>query len=72
MGSHVGNTLRRTQYTTCTALSNTCTYISAFRTLLFGLVSIAQFVGVTDSAVLGGIVEVVSSNPIRVINIFQH
>ena len=30
---------------------------------LFGVVSIAQSVEVTDSAVLGGVAEVVSSNP---------
>ena len=30
---------------------------------LFGVVSIAQLVEVTDSAVLGGVAEVVSSNP---------
>ena len=38
---------------------------------LFGVVPIAQLVEVTDSAVLGGVVEVVSSNPTRVINIFS-
>ena len=38
---------------------------------LFGVVSIAQLVEVTDSAALGGVVEVVSSNPARVINIFS-
>ena len=61
----------RTQYTTCTALANT--YISTIRTLFFGVVSIAQLVEVTDSAVLGGVAEVVSSNPtVDDKNIFQH
>ena len=47
----------------CTALANT--YISAIRTIFFRfrVVSIAQLVEVTDSAVLGGVAEVVSSNP---------
>ena len=31
--------------------------------LLFGVVSIAQLLEVTDSAVLGGVAEIVSSNP---------
>ena len=40
---------------------------------LFGVVSIAQLVEVTDSAVLGGVAEVVSSNPaVGHKNIFQH
>ena len=38
-------------------------YISAIRTIFFGVISIAQSVEVTDSAVLGGVVEVVSSIP---------
>ena len=50
----------RIQYTTCTALADT--YISAIRTIIFGVVSIVQLVEVTDSAVLGGVVVVVSSN----------
>ena len=54
---------------TCTALANT--YISAIRTIFFGVVSIAQLVEVTDSAVLGGVAEVVSSNPRWVIKIFS-
>ena len=38
-----------------------------------GVVSIAQSVEVTDNAVLGGVAEVVSSNPSWAIkNIFQH
>ena len=45
----------------CTAVADT--YFSAFRTIFFGFVSIAQLVQVTDSAVLGGVAEVVSSNP---------
>ena len=45
----------------CTAIADT--NISAIRTIFFGVVSIAQLVEVTDSAVLGGVVEVVSSNP---------
>ena len=61
----------RTQYTTCTVLANT--YISAIRTIFLGVVSIAQFVEVTDSAVLGGVAEVVSSSPtVGHKNIFQH
>ena len=41
--------------------------------LFGGVVSIAQLVEVTDSAVLGGVVEVVSSNPtVGNKNIFQH
>ena len=38
---------------------------------LFGVVSIAQSVEVTDSAVLGGVAEVVSSNPRWAIKIFS-
>ena len=38
-------------------------YISAIRTIFSGVVSIAQLVEVTDSAVLGGVAKVVSSNP---------
>ena len=34
-------------------------YISAIRTIFYGVVSIAQLVEVTDSAVLGGLAEVV-------------
>ena len=45
----------------CTALANT--YIRAIRTIVLGVVSIAQLVEVTDSAVLGGVAKVVSSNP---------
>ena len=45
--------------TTCIALADT--YISSIRTIFFGVVSIAQLVEVTDSAVLGGVVEVVGS-----------
>ena len=37
---------------------------SAIRTIFLGVLSIAQLAEVTDSAVLGGVVEVVSSNPI--------
>ena len=37
---------------------------------LFGVVSIAQSVEVTDSAVLGGVAEAVSSNPSWAIKIF--
>ena len=55
-------------FTTCTVLANTC--ISAIRTIFFGVVSIAQSVEVTDSAVLGGVAEVVSSNPSWAIKIF--
>ena len=59
------------QYTTCTALANT--YISAIRTIFLGVVSIAQLVEVRDSAVLGGVAEVMSSNPtLGHKNIFQH
>ena len=63
--------IRRTQYTTCTALADT--YISAIRTIFIGVVSIVQLVEVTDYAVLGGVVEVVSLNPtVGHKNIFQH
>ena len=51
----------RTQYTTSTALVDTC--ISAIRKIFFGVVPILQLVEVADSAVLGGVVEVVSSIP---------
>ena len=50
----------RTQDLDNTALTET--YISAIRTI-FGVVSIAQLVEMADSAVLGGVVDVVSSNP---------
>ena len=41
--------------------------------LFFLVVSIAQLVEVTDSVVLGGVAEVVSSNPtVRHKNIFQY
>ena len=53
----------------CTALANT--YVSAIRTIFFGVVSMAQLVEVTDSAVLGGVAEVVSSNPRWVIKYFS-
>ena len=39
------------------------TYIRSIRTIFFGVVSIAQLIEVTDSAVLGGVIEVVSSIP---------
>ena len=47
------------------------TYISAIRTIFYGVVSIAQSVEVTDSAVLGGVAEVVSSNPRWAIKYFS-
>ena len=53
----------------CTALANT--YISAIRTIFLGVVSIAQLVEVTDSAVLSCVAEVVSSNPRWVIKYFS-
>ena len=53
--------IRKNSNTTCTALADT--YISAIRTIFFGVVTIAQLVEVTDSAVLGGVAEVVSSIP---------
>ena len=53
--------IRKNSNTTCTALADT--YISAIRTIFIGVVLKAQLVEVTDSAVLGGVVEVVSSNP---------
>ena len=37
--------------------------MSAIQTIFFGVVSIAQLVEVTDSAVLGGVVEVMSFIP---------
>ena len=45
-------------------------HISAIRTIFFGVVSIAQSVEVTDSAVLGGVAEVVSSNPSWAMGVF--
>ena len=53
--------IKKDSNTTCTALADT--YISAIRTIFIGIVSIAQLVEVTDSAMLGGVVEVVSSIP---------
>ena len=53
--------IRKNTNTTCTALADT--YISAIRTIFIGVVLKAQLVEVTDSAVLGGVVEVVSSIP---------
>ena len=47
------------------------TYISAIQTIFFGVVSIAQLVQVTDSAVLGGVAEVVSLNPRWAIKYFS-
>ena len=56
---------------TCTALADT--YISAIQTIFFGVVSIGQLVEVADSAVLYGVVEVMSWTPIvGHKNIFQH
>lgn len=54
---------QKNQYTTCTALSDTC--ISAIRTVFFGDVSIAQVVEVTHSAVPDGVVVVSSRIPHR-------
>ena len=49
-----------------------CQYLyQRLRTIFFGVVSIAQLVEVTDSAVLGGVAEVVSSNPRWVIKYFS-
>ena len=62
--------LKKTQYRTCTALSHS--NISTTQTISFGIVSVAQLVNVTDSAVLGGVIEVVSSNLARAINILQY
>ena len=53
--------IRKNSNTACAALADT--YISAIRTIFFGVVSIAQLVEVTDSAMLDGVVEVVSSIP---------
>ena len=53
--------IRKNSNTTCTALADT--YIRAIRTIFFEVVSIAQLGKVSDSAVLGGVVEVVSSIP---------
>ena len=55
---------------TALALALANTYISAIRTIFYGVVSIAQSVEVTDSTVLGGVAEVVSSNPSWAIKIF--
>ena len=62
--------LIRTQYKTCTALSDS--NIGTTLTISFEIVSVAQLVNVTDSAVLGGVIEVVSSNLAWAINILQH
>ena len=66
--------IKKDSNTTCTALADT--YISAIRTIFIGVVSMAQLVEVTDSAVLGGVVEVVSSIPAVghkiFFNIFRH
>ena len=61
--------LGRTQCTKCTVLADT--HISETRTILIGVVSIAQLVKVTDSAVLAAVLEIVSSNPARIINLFS-
>ena len=53
-----------------TALADT--YISAIRTIFFGVLSIAQLVEVTDSAVLGGVAEIVIVSSRWVIEYFQH
>ena len=53
--------IKKNSNTTCTALADT--YIGAIRTIFFWVVSMAQLVEVTDSLVLGGVVEVVSSIP---------
>ena len=55
------NALRRTQYMACTVLSPT--FINATQTICFSGVLIAWLTQVTDSAVLGRVVKVVSSNP---------
>ena len=48
-------------------------FISATQTIFFGVVSIEQLVEVADSAVLGGVVEILSSIPtVGHKNIFQH
>ena len=63
--------IRMNSNTTCTALADT--YICAIRAIFYGVVSIAQSVEVTDSAVLGGVVEVVSPiSAVGPLNIFQH
>ena len=63
--------IRKNSNTTCTALADI--YISGIRTIIFGVVSVAQLVEVADSAVLGGVVEVVSSIlAVGNKNIFQH
>ena len=56
---------------TCTALADT--YISAIRTIFFWIVLIALLVEVADSAVLGGVVDIVDSIPTVGHNFFfQH
>ena len=66
--------IRKNSNTTFPALADT--YISAIRTIFIGIVSIAQLVEVTDSAVLGGVVKIVSSIPTVghkiFFSIFQH
>ena len=56
----LANVLRRTQYATCTA------------SIPISVLPEQSFAEVMDSAVLGGVVEIVSSNPARVKNVFQH
>ena len=51
--------IRKNSNTTCTALADT--YISAIRTIFFEVVWIAKLVEATDSAVPGGVVEVLGS-----------
>ena len=60
--------IRKNSNTTCTAFADTC--VSVIRTIFFGVVSIAQLVEMTGSAVLGGVVEVVSLIPAVGHNIF--
>ena len=54
----------------CTALADTYVY-QCYSNNLFGVVSVAQLVEVTDSAVLGSDVKVMSWNP-AMGHIFQH
>ena len=52
---------KKNSNTTSTTLADT--YIRAIQTIFWGVVSIAQLVEVTNSAVLGGVVEGLGSIP---------
>ena len=66
--------ISKNSYTSCNALAHT--YTSAIETIFSGVVSIADLIEVTDSAVLGGVAGVVSSIPAvghkKFFSIFRH